>query len=105
MKVKELLDKKYSEWLKKMYKREWENILSYAEAEKMHPAEYMYSCLKITEYDIRANGGYGGELYKEIVEMHQQKLLASNKGRHGHHKVDVYWLTKKGLKQFDIARA
>lgn len=102
MKVTEMLDKKYREWLQKITKREWENIQYYASAKGMHPAEYMYMCLAITEGDIKANGGYGGELFTEIDSMHKQKMLASNKHRQEHGHITKYWLTKKGLKQLAI---
>lgn len=102
MTVKEMLDNKYGEWLKKINKREWENIQFYASAKGMHIAEYMYMCLEITEFDIRANGGYGGELFAEVDGMHKQKMLASNKHRQEHGHVTKYWLTKKGIKQFNI---
>lgn len=98
-----MLDKKYGEWLKRIYKREWENIQSYASARGMHPAEYMYMCLEITANDIKANWG-NGELYAEIDRMHKQKLLASNKHRQEHGHITKYWLTKKGLKTLDITK-
>lgn len=104
MKVKEILDKKYSEWLKNINKKEWENIQYYANAKGMHPAEYMYMCLEITHFDIKSNGGYNGELFVDISNMHKQKLLASNKHKQGYGQITKYWLTKKGLKQFGIIK-
>lgn len=104
MTVKEILDKKYSDWLKNIRKREWENIQYYASANGMHPAECMYMNLEITEFDIKANGGYAGELFNEIDSMHKQKLLASNKHRQEHGHITKYWLTKKGLKQLAITK-
>ena len=44
----------------------WENCKYYATAKNMHIAEYMYMCLEITENDIKANGGYNSDFYREI---------------------------------------
>lgn len=100
MTVFEMLDIKYREWLKNMNEREWEKLKEEAEYYNKHIAEVMYMHLEITEYDIKKNGGYNGELWKEIKEMHANKLLASNQHRQYHGKVDCYWLTKKGFKHY-----
>lgn len=92
MTVKEMLNSKYMEWLKKMNATEWENIKN----QPKHPAEYMYRCLEITVNDIRDNGGWNGELWQEIDNMHKAKLLASNKNRQHYGQVTKYWLTDKG---------
>lgn len=102
MTVKEMLDIKYREWLKNIRRREWENVNIYAEAKKMHVAEYMYMCLEITEQDIKNNGGYNGELYSDLKQMHEKKLLASNQHRQEHGHVDKWWLTKKGMKSLNL---
>lgn len=56
MTVKKIFDKKYREWLKTISKASWEICKDYAAHKNMHVAEYMYSCLEITENDIKANG-------------------------------------------------
>lgn len=96
--LKEMFYQKYLNALKTMNKVSWENAKYYASAKKMHLAHYMYMCLEITENDIRENGGYAGELWQEIKEAHENKLLASNKHRQEHGHVDKYWLTPKGFK-------
>ena len=48
--------------------------------------------------DIKNNGGWNGELWAEISEMHKAKLLASNKHRMASSQVTKYWLTDKGWK-------
>lgn len=103
MTVKEILDNKHYEWVKSMSQREWENCKAYAAAKNMLLVEYVYMCLEITENDIKANGGYGSDFYKEIRKMHEKKLLASNCHRQEHGHIDKWWLTKKGLKALDIS--
>ena len=92
MKVAEILNEKYMEALKTMNASTWANI----KAQPMHPAQYMYMSFEITVNDIKANGGYTGELWQEISEMHKAKLLASNSHRQYSGHVTAYWLTKKG---------
>lgn len=102
MTVKEIFDKKYREWLKTITKASWENCKCYAAAKNMHIAEYMYMCLEITENDIKTNGGYNSDFYREICEAHKKKLLASNRHRQEHGHVDKWWFTKKGLKSLNV---
>lgn len=97
MKVYETLWKKYREWLKRMTKREWENIKVYAKAKKMSIPDYMMLCLEITETDYKQDN----VLRSEIWNMHKEKLLASNKHRQEHGHIDRFWLTKRGLKEFN----
>lgn len=103
MTVNEMLQMKYREWLKNMSEHEWEVISAKAEAAKMSIPDYMMLCLEITHNDIKQNGWYGGEFYRELDEMHKNKLVASNKHRQEHGHVTKYWLTKKGLKAFNAA--
>lgn len=98
MTVAKMFEEKYRELLKNMNDRTYENFKARAEYENKHLAELMYMSLEITEHDIKANGGYGGELYTELQTMHKNKLLASNKHRQEHGHIDRYWLTKKGFK-------
>ena len=98
MTVKELFEKKYREWLKRMRESDWEQIKQNASAGKKHPAEYVYMCLEITVNDVKKNGGYTSDLWKEIRDMHSNKLLASNAHRQYSGHVTTYWLTKKGFK-------
>ena len=102
MTVKQFLENKYRENMLNMSKREWERIKENCEYSGKHPAEVIYMSFEITEFDIKANGGYKGELYDDICKMHSAKLLASNKHRQYHGKVDAWWLTKKGLKELDV---
>lgn len=100
MTVFEMFTKKYNDKLLTMSGRQWEIIQRDAEIKKIHPAEHMYMCLVITHNDIVANGGYGGEMYRELDQMHRDKLLASNKHRQYHGHVTRYWLTKKGINYY-----
>lgn len=98
MKAAEMFEQKYRELLKNMNGVTYRNFKARAECENKHLAELMYMALEITEHDIKSNGGYGGELYADLQEMHKAKLLASNKHRQEHGHIDRYWLTKKGFK-------
>lgn len=100
MKVIELLNRKYAERMKNISSKGWQSVKEQAEVKKLHPAEVIYLSLEITEYDIKANGGYSGELWEEIKRLHQSKLMASNQHRQYHGKVDAYWLTAKGMRRF-----
>ena len=96
MTVNEMLYKKYLESLKTMNRAKWENIKLDAKSRGVHPAEIMYMGLEITVNDIRKNGGWTGELWKDIQRMHSSKLLASNSHRQYSGHVTAYWLTRKG---------
>ena len=100
MTVFEILYQKYKTWLKNMTPREWRNLNEQAEHTNKHIVEIMFMALEITEFDIKANGGYKGELWQELHQMHQDKLIASNQHRQYHGKVDSYWLTQKGFKKY-----
>lgn len=98
MTLKEMFQKKYDE-LQKLYNPVWwSNAKYYAEAQKMTLEKYCYFSLEITEKDIKANGGYTGELWQEIKAAHESKLLASNAHRQDPRTLTKYWLTKKGYK-------
>ncbi len=84
--------------MKTMNDRTLENFEKRSECERKHMAELVYMALEITEFDIKKNGGYNSDLYKEIEEMHNNKLLASNKHRQYAGHITAYWLTKKGFK-------
>lgn len=98
MTVYELLNQKYLDWLKRMRKHEWNDIMIRSAEQKVHPAEYMFECLEISVSDIKANGGFNGDLYNEIEAMHSEKLIASNRHRQYSGHVTKYWLTKKGFR-------
>ena len=99
--VKEMLATKYAE-LQKLYNPVfWENAKYYAEAKKMPLPKYLYMGLEITVKDIKANGGYNGELWNEISQMHADKLLASNAYRQDPRVITKYWLTAKGFRAFN----
>lgn len=76
----------------------WSNARYYAEAKKMTLEQYCYMSLEITVNDIKACGGYTGELWSEITKAHEEKLLASNAHRQDARSITKYWLTKKGYK-------
>lgn len=101
MTIAELLKNKYETMLKNMNARTWQNIKARSEYENKHAAEIMYMMIEITEFDIKANGGYNSELYNELRTMHKNKLLASNMHRQEHGHVDKWWLTKKGFKELN----
>jgi hypothetical protein len=92
MTVFEILDIKYRAEMKEMKMDNWKRIISL----KQHPAKTIYMGLEITETDIRKNGGWNSEFFREIDRMHKDKLLASNKHRQAHGQVTKYWLTAKG---------
>ena len=97
MTVFEILKQKYMDRLANMWPNDMKRIEEYSASVNQHPAKTMFMALEITEHDIKRNGGYTGELYAEIREMHQSKLLASNKHRQEYGHVDAYWLTQKGF--------
>lgn len=68
------MTKKYRERLKTMNAVTWKNIQIYAKQAKQHIAVYMYWGLEITAADIRANGGYTGELWQELKEWHAKRV-------------------------------
>ena len=94
MTVFQLLDEKYRATMKRMNATTWRNITS----QPQHPAQTIYRGLEITAEDIRKNGGWNGELWSEVNEMHKAKLLASNKHKAASGQVTKYWLTDKGWK-------
>jgi hypothetical protein len=53
-------------------------------------------CLEITEHEC--NPRKNREAYIELIQMNKDKLIASNRHRQYHGKVDAFWLTKKGYK-------
>lgn len=95
----EFFKQKYEEWIKKMTKREWERINECAELQKMTIPNYMMMCLAITENE--ANPHKNVDIYWELIQMNKDKLVASNRHRQYHGKVNAFWLTKKGLKEFN----
>ena len=98
MTVKEMFAKKYDELQNLHNLVFWENAKYYAEAKKMPLAKYLYMVLEITANDIKANGGWDGELYDEIQRMHKEKLLASNAYLQNPRVITKWWLTAKGFK-------
>ena len=95
----EMFKQKYEAWLKKMTKREWENIKACAAANQMHIPNFMLMCLEITEHE--ANPRKNADVYWELIQMNKNKLIASNRHRSESGHIDRYWLTKKGLKEFN----
>ena len=102
MTVKQFLENKYREKMLTITEREWKRVKEDAEYSKKHPAEILYMSFEITENDIKNNGGWYGELHNDLLKMHEQKLVASNKHRQEHGHIDRYWLTKKGFKSLEI---
>ena len=99
MTVFEMFTVKYREWLKRMTKREWERIKESAEAKKMSIPDYMMFCIEITENDC--NPRKNMDTYWELIKLNGEKLIASNRHRQEHGHIDRYWLTKKGLKEYN----
>ena len=98
----EMFKQKYEEFLKQMTKRDWEHIKAYAEATKMSIPDYMmsyYIVITINDCNPRKNA----DVYWELIQMNKDKLVASNRHRQYHGKVDAFWLTKRGLKEFNRA--
>ena len=98
MTVKEMLESKYREYMKNITARQWEKIKAEAEGKKLHPAEWIirgYLNITVNEANPRKNP----EVYRELIQMNKDKLVASNRHRQYHGKVDTFWLTKKGYKK------
>lgn len=96
----ELFKQKYEETLLSLTKKQWEIIKKSAELEKMSIPDYMISkCIVVTIND--ANPHKNAEAYWELIQMNKDKLVASNRHRQYHGKVDAFWLTKKGFKEFN----
>ena len=95
----EMFQSKYEQWLKTITKREWENVKIYAEAKKMSIPDYMMMCLEITENDC--NPRKNADAYWELIEMNKNKLIASNRHKSDCRNITRFWLTKKGLKEFN----
>ena len=53
--------------------------------------------LVITENEC--NPRKNPDTYWELIQLNEDKLVASNRHRQYHGKVDAFWLTKKGYKQ------
>jgi hypothetical protein len=102
MTVKQFLENKYREKMLNITEREWKRVKEGSEYLKMHPTEIIYMSFEITEYDIKNNGGWYGELHNDLLKMHEQKLVASNKHKQESGHIDRYWLTKKGLKSLKL---
>lgn len=102
MTVREMYYKKYCATLKQINKAKWEMIMRQSDEKRMHPAEIMYLFyIEITVDDIRLNGGYNGELWREIKELHSKKMMASNAHRQYSGHKTAYWLTIKGFNHFN----
>jgi hypothetical protein len=95
----EMFQSKYEQWLKTITRREWENVKYYAEAKKMSIPDYMMMCIEITIND--ANPRKNADVYWELIQMNANRLVASNRHRQASGQVDAFWLTKKGLKEFN----
>lgn len=100
MTVFELLTEKYRQRMQSMTEHDWAVIKEQAAKKKLHPAQIVYMTLEITEFDIRKNGGYCGDMYSEIRDLHTKKCMASNAHKQYHGKVDAYWLTANGARRF-----
>lgn len=100
MTARDLFYQKYLDFMKNVNIKTWQCIEESAKLQKVHPAWVVFSkYIVVTENDIKANGGWNGELFKDLDQLHKDKLLASNKHRQYRCRVWCYWLTKKGFKQ------
>ena len=97
MTVKEMFENKYREKMATITGREWNRAKENAECKKMHVSEYIIRCLEITENDC--NPRKNADVYWELIEMNKSKLVASNRHRQYHGKIDAFWLTEKGYKK------
>jgi hypothetical protein len=95
----EMFKKKYEDELKNMNVAKWNNIKYYAEAKKMSIPDYMMMCLAISEHEV--NPRKNADVYYELIQMNKDKLIASNRHRNESGHVTAFWLTKKGLKEFN----
>lgn len=98
MALKELLQQKCEAFKSSRNRTWWSNAQYYADAQKMTLDQYCFMSTEITVDDIRKNGGFTGELYQEIKDACESKLIASNASRQHCGQVTKYWLTKKGYK-------
>lgn len=97
MTVKEMFENKYRETMANITEREWQRVLENAAAKQMHPAEYIIKNLVITVNEC--NPRKNADAYWELIELNKNKLVASNRHRQYHGKVDCFWLTPKGYKK------
>ena len=102
MTVKQFLENKYREKMLTITEREYKRLNEDATYSKKHPVELLYMGFEITEHDIKQNGGWYGELHNDLLKMHEQKLVSSNKHRQESGHIDRYWLTQKGFKSLEI---
>ena len=97
MKVKEMFEAKYKEYMATINRRAWENAKFYAAQKQMPVYEYIMLSIEITQGDLRKwHVSYYGS---ELEELHKAKCIASNRHRQEHGHIDRYWLTQKGYKQ------
>ena len=62
--------------------------------------DYMIMCLEITENDC--NPRKNADTYWELIKLNKDKLIASNRnGFKSPREINRFWLTKKGLKEFN----
>jgi DNA-binding PadR family transcriptional regulator len=61
--------------------------------------DYMIMCLEITANEC--NPRNNADIYWELIKLNNDKFIASNRHRQEHGHVDKFWLTKKGLKEFN----
>lgn len=95
----EMFKEKYEASLKTMTSRAWENIKASAPAKGMTIPDYMMMCLEISENEC--NPRKNADVYWELIKMNENKLVASNRHRHEYGHVTRFWLTKKGLREFN----
>lgn len=88
---------KYREKMANITEREWKRVKEDAQFKKMHPSEFIMMCLEITESDC--NPRVNADVYWELIEMNNNKLIASNRHKQENGHTDRFWLTKKGYKK------
>lgn len=96
MTVKEFYERKYQEQVAKFTERQMLRVVEEAANHKMSTHEYIMRNLEITEHEC--NPRKNAEVYWELIQLNKDKLVASNRHRQYHGKVDAFWLTKKGYK-------
>lgn len=96
----EMFKQKYLEFMQRVNAKAWESIKANAESKKMAIPDYiMLNCIAITIND--ASPRKNANVYWDLIQLNNEKAVASNRHRQYHGKVDAFWLTKKGLKEYN----
>jgi hypothetical protein len=97
MTAKEMFENKYRAYMQNITPRAWEKCQAYAEAKKMPVYKFIMLNLQITVNEC--NPRQNAEVYWELIQMNNDKLIASNRHKQYSGHVTTFWLTPKGYKK------